>query len=304
MKKNIIRALVFIMMSGSVLLANDKMILLVNIPTANVRSAPNTSAPIVARVAIGTQLEVTDMEGDWYEVIVNDQFGKAITGYIHNTMVEVLARKEDARKEKTRNAVRRELPGTRLARESGGGFKLMGGLSMGNLNFSNVFDPSLKKSSKTEFMGGLGFESGGRIAFEMDLLYSPGGGVLKAADPAVKSKISIAGTAITLPVMLKVRFLPVLTPYILAGGEIGYILAQKIVFTKEDKTTSEIDVADKINRLLYGVVFGAGCELQGWGMNLLLEARYRLGLSNQIKDPAAGAYIKTTALTFLLGIKF
>jgi hypothetical protein len=39
-------------------------------------------------------------------------------------------------------------------------------------------------------------------------------------------------------------------------------------------------------------------------MNLLLEARYRLGLSNQIKNPDAGEYLKATSLSFLLGVKF
>ena len=59
-----------------------------------------------------------------------------------------------------------------------------------------------------------------------------------------------------------------------------------------------------INRLLYGVVFGGGVEMQVGGMNLLLEVRYRLGLSNLIKNPAPGAYMKPTALTFVVGIKF
>jgi opacity protein-like surface antigen len=179
----------------------------------------------------------------------------------------------------------------------------MGGLSMSNMNISNL-PADAKKTSKMGFMGGLGFESGGMIAFEMDLLYSPGGMVIKAIDPAVKEKLTVSGTGITLPIMLKVRFLAGTTPYILAGGEIGYILNQKVVLTANDGTTTEEDVTDNISRLFYGLVFGGGVELRAGGMNLLLEARYRLGLSNQVKDPAPGAYAKATALMLLLGVRF
>jgi hypothetical protein len=90
----------------------------------------------------------------------------------------------------------------------------------------------------------------------------------------------------------------------LAGGEVGYILNQKIIYTDSEAVVTETDVTDDYQRLVYGMVFGGGVELQAGTMNLLLEARYRLGLSNQIKDPGPGVYIRVTALTFLLGVKF
>ena len=40
------------------------------------------------------------------------------------------------------------------------------------------------------------------------------------------------------------------------------------------------------------------------GMNVLLEASYRLGLSNLFKDPEPGVSVKPTALSLLLGVKF
>ncbi|MBU4269094.1 MAG: outer membrane beta-barrel protein [Acidobacteria bacterium] len=305
MKRNIIMVLLFILVLGGALLAKENTILKVKVQTANVRSEPDASAPIIAQVTAGTLLEVAGKEGAWYEVTVNDKSGKAVTGYIHTTVVEVIGEDEEEAEVKPRAAVRREAPRARAAKEfAGGGVKLMGGMAMANLNISETIPPEAKKTSKMGFMGGLGFESGGMIAFEVDLLYSPGGAVFKAVDPAQKGKLAISGTGISLPIMLKVRFLPGTSPYILAGGEIGYILNQKVVVTANDGTTTEEDITDEINRLFYGLVFGGGVELKAGGMNLLLEARYRLGLSNLAKDPDPGQYVKATALMFLLGVKF
>ena len=154
---------------------------------------------------------------------VNNESGKEVSGYIHNSVVEILASDEEAEEERPAPRARRPAPKYNATKEfARGGVKLMAGLSMGNLTLSETISTEVKKTSKMGFMGGVGFESGGRIAFELDLLYSPGGAVLKSIDPASKERITISGTAITVPIMVKIRFLPGTTPYILAGGEIGY----------------------------------------------------------------------------------
>jgi hypothetical protein len=306
MKRNIIFVLLILLALGGTLMAKEKTVLKVKVQSGNVRSAPDAAAEVIAKVTAGTLLETSGRDGSWYEVTVNNASGKEVSGYIHNSIVEVLAGdEEEEAAPRPRVAARRPEPSHRASKEMArGGAKLMAGLSMSNLNFSEDITAEAKKSSKMGFMGGLGFESGGMIAFEMDLLYSPGGAVIKATDSTSLEKIELSGTAITLPIMLKVRFMPGTTPYILAGGEVGYLLNQKVVITDEDGATTTHDTLDHVNRLIYGLVFGAGLELQSGGMNLLLEARYRLGLSNLFKDPEPGAYIKPTALLFLLGVKF
>jgi len=306
MKRNIIWMLSLVLILGGCLLAKENTILKVKAQTANVRSDSDATAPVIAKVTAGTLLEVTGRDGAWFEVTVTNSSGKEVNGYIHNSVVEVLGDDDEEEAAPPRAAARRSAPTVRAAKEmASGGVKLMGGLSMGNLTFSEELPATLKKTSLMGFMGGLGFESGGRIAIEFDLLYSPGGAVLKnAEDTESKAKITISGTAITAPILLKIRFMPGTTPYLLAGGEIGYILNQKAIMTAEDGTKTEEDITEEFNRLLYGVVFGGGIELQAGGMNVLLEARYRLGLSNLIKDADPGVSIKATAITFLLGIKF
>jgi len=306
MKRNTILVLLLVLAFGGWLLAKENAILKVKVQTANVRSEPDAAAPVVAKVAAGTLLEAAGKEGAWYEVKVNDATGKEITGYIHNSVVEVLGGEEEETEAAPPPAERPEPPRMRPAKAyAAGGVKLLGGLSLGNLNVSVPIPPTVKKASKTGFMGGLGFESGGQIAFELDMLYSPGGTVIKSADPANKAKATVSATAITLPIMLKVRFLRGMTPYILAGGEIGYVLKTNIILTDNSgAVTGEEDVTEEFNRLVYGVVFGGGFEMAAGGMSILLEARYRLGLSNMIKEPDPGEYFRPTAMTFMLGVKF
>ena len=112
MKRNIIMALLFILVLGGALLARENTILKVKVQTANVRSEPDASAPIVARVAVGTLLEVAGTAGAWYEVTVNDRSGKAVTGYIRDTVVEVIGADEEETEVAPRAAVRREVPRT------------------------------------------------------------------------------------------------------------------------------------------------------------------------------------------------
>jgi hypothetical protein len=293
--------LVLVMVFAGWLLAKDEAIVKVKVQTANVRSAPDAAAPVIAKVSAGTLLETSGREGAWYEVTVNNQAGKEVSGYIHNSVVSEVSGEEEEAEEPARPAAPRYRTPKNWA---AGGAKLMGGLSLGNMTFSEDLGPDVIKSAKMDFMGGVGFESGGQIGIEIDFLYSPGGAVLKPADTTNKAKLTMQGTAITAPLLLKVRFMKGSTPYLLAGGEVGYSLSQKLVMDDGAGTVEEEDVSEETNRLYYGLCFGGGFEMQAGSMNLLFEARYRMGLSNLIKDADPGASIKATALTFLLGIKF
>jgi hypothetical protein len=111
MKRNIILALLFFLALGGMLLARGNMIIKVKVQTANVRSGPDASAPIVARAAAGTLLEVAGKEGAWYEVNVSDQSGKEVTGYIRDSVVEVVGNDEEetaAAESSSRAAYRRD----------------------------------------------------------------------------------------------------------------------------------------------------------------------------------------------------
>ena len=98
MKRNSILLLIFFLLPGSpssALLAKKTTIIKVKVQMANVRSEPDATAPVVARVPGGTLLEVTSRAGAWYEVSVNDRSGREISGFIRNTVVDVIGDDEE-----------------------------------------------------------------------------------------------------------------------------------------------------------------------------------------------------------------
>jgi uncharacterized protein YgiM (DUF1202 family) len=68
LKKIFIMVLLFVLVLGGTLLAAEMTTAKVKVATANVRSKPDASAAIVAKVTMGTVLEVTGRDGAWYEV--------------------------------------------------------------------------------------------------------------------------------------------------------------------------------------------------------------------------------------------
>ena len=114
------------------------------------------------------------------------------------------------------------------------------------------------------------------------------------------SKVDIAGVegdytldVISITPLVRVKFLPGPSPYVLGGGEFSYILAHKL---------DDTDIKGNFKSFDYGVVFGAGYEMSMPGASLFFEARYHLGLNNIQKTPPDESK-KTKALVVIVGIK-
>ncbi|MCX6557518.1 MAG: SH3 domain-containing protein [Candidatus Aminicenantes bacterium] len=106
MKKNSALALLLFLALGGALLAKENAIIKVKVQMANVRAEPDASATIIARVPAGTLLEVTSQAGNWFEVNVSDQSGREVTGFIRDTVVEVVGG-DDEENEEARPAYQR-----------------------------------------------------------------------------------------------------------------------------------------------------------------------------------------------------
>lgn len=70
--------------------AQEKKMLKVNVQAANVRIEPDMNSALVKQVKLGTLLESRLKIGDWYEVVVTDDEGTAISGYISSNVVDVV----------------------------------------------------------------------------------------------------------------------------------------------------------------------------------------------------------------------
>lgn len=110
------------------------------------------------------------------------------------------------------------------------------------------------------------------FSFEGDVLYSTRG-----ADFGENGSMEIS--YISIPLMLKKKFLPVLVhPYIMGGLEFNYLVSGKFDGT---------DIKDTLNSQDMCLTVGAGVEFSFLGKGLFGELRYSYGVNNIYKDSAA-----------------
>lgn len=68
----------------------------VTVSKANIRLKPTTQSAIVSKVPLGALLDVIKKEGNWYLVkLPVSEKGIVVTGYIHQTIIEVLEETEE-----------------------------------------------------------------------------------------------------------------------------------------------------------------------------------------------------------------
>ncbi len=146
--------------------------------------------------------------------------------------------------------------------------------------------------NKTGFLMGGGIElfSVPNISLDIDVFYFRKGSKLKSAT----EELDYALDVVSITPLLRVKFLPGPSPYVLGGGEFSYILTHK---------SGDIDIKANYKSFDYGVVFGAGYQMSMPGASLFFEGRYHLGLANILKDPAPDASRKTKAFVVIVGIK-
>jgi opacity protein-like surface antigen len=203
--------------------------------------------------------------------------------------------------------------------DSGIKFKLLGGLSLGSLYHSEAvyqdYDEDEWKKYQRGLVGGIGIESGRLLKVEMDILYFQKGvkyeGSAEEGGETAEADISMIIDEISAPIMLKFKFNTGTSPFLLAGGEVAYILSSKakwnITTTSAGSESGTEDLIEDINRLDYGVVLGAGFEFYTVRTAFTIEGRYHYGLANLIKeveevDP--DDWVKTKTLVIMAGIKF
>jgi len=325
------------------LYAQEIYILKIKVQLANVRSEPDMNAPVIKQLRSGTLLEASQKLGDWFEITVKDDQGKAIFGYISQSVVDIVsgakpgepAAKAPERKEpvvEKEPVIQKEpekaeapaAPRFGSARGVLGGFKIMGGLVSANMTYNAKENKSVIDSSNKPrggFGGGLGYERGGSlIGFEIDLLYLPKGALFKGDLSGITFDLKFSIDEVSVPILLKLNVLrnKVLNVYLLGGGEIAFILQSELVYSVQisappiDSLGTE-DIKKNLKPLDYGLVLGAGASLPLGGINVFIEGRYHMGMAELEEKPGdyetlvTGAekfLSKSRLMVFMLGIKF
>lgn len=140
------------------------------------------------------------------------------------------------------------------------------------------------------------------LALEPSITYSMRGGqfaITLQNGTSGTLKENLAYLAIPFHAKLKWPGIPALSPYALAGINLGILLSAK----DDDGTTSE-EFSSEVNPLAFGLDFGAGLDFDLPGIVPYIEFVYDLGVSNLSKDAPSDASIKTSGSELKAGIRF
>jgi hypothetical protein len=163
------------------------------------------------------------------------------------------------------------------------------GKFLGGFNLSNYHSTDQDTGTKLGFWGGLGTEWGSELFMgEIDILYFQKG--------AKVGNVEYTLSELLMPAFIKIKFLPGTSPYILGGGEIGYVLSHNA------KGGEAVTGRDVVKSWDYGLIFGAGVELWFGDVGIFIEGRYHYGLAAMGKG--AGFDFKTNSIAFLFGFVF
>jgi hypothetical protein len=171
------------------------------------------------------------------------------------------------------------------------GFKLMAGGHLAKYAVEPA-GAGVEWKYKTGFLAGAGIElfSVPHISLDIDGFFFRKGSKYKSASEELDYTLDV----ISITPLIRVKFLPGSSPYVLGGAEFSSILTHK---------SDDIDIKANYKKFDYGVIFGAGYRMSMPGGSLFFEARYHFGVANILKNPASGESLKTRALVIIVGLK-
>ena len=153
--------------------------------------------------------------------------------------------------------------------------------------------------SKTGFVGGAVYNISvlSVIAIEPGLVYSMRGG--QGGSMGSESKESIDYLAIPVHAKLKLPGVPFVSPFILAGVNVGFLVS-----AKDDDGTTTQDVSSEKALMDLGPDLGIGVELPLTALVPYLEYVYDMGLTGLEKNPQGSETIKTNGSEIKVGVRF
>jgi hypothetical protein len=149
------------------------------------------------------------------------------------------------------------------------------GLKAG-LNFSTVSDTDGDSKTGLIFGAFYSYELNDSFSIQPELLYIQNGNKAEEGGITFKTKLDY----LVIPVLAKFKFQgsETVKPYVLAGPYLGLKMSAKLS-AEGDGGSADTDL-DGAKGTTFGVTFGAGIGVKMGDGNILVEARYNLGLSN------------------------
>src|SRR5512136_2973481 len=170
--------------------------------------------------------------------------------------------------------------------------KVIGGVGLGNYDMGEAGIVTERRNG-TIIGGGLELGSGGVVG-EIDVLY------MQKKNYQVDTGWEFRLSELSVPVLIKVKLLQGISPYVIGGWETAFILSQQ---TTGDPQSLTLNLETKT--LDYGLVGGAGIHFPLGPVSAEVEARYHYGLTETTKNPSTGGYqFKTRVIALLAAVRF
>jgi hypothetical protein len=169
------------------------------------------------------------------------------------------------------------------------------GINLANVSVS-LGSLSASADSRTGFVGGAfaQFGLGSPLFLQPEVLYSSKGS--EASDEIEDFTLSL--DYLEVPILVGAAF-PIensaVKPMIFAGPSVGFLLSC-------DSDGS--DCKDEAKSVDFGLVFGGGIQFALENLNLILDGRYNLGLTNIDDTGEADISLKNRAWQFMAGVGF
>lgn len=159
-------------------------------------------------------------------------------------------------------------------------------------DYATTWEMTTERRPGAVLGGGVEFGSG-RAAVEVDLLY------MQKKNYYVSRGWEFALSELSVPVLAKVKPLPRISPYLVAGWETAFILSQN----ETGAGPAERWTLDT-RKMDYGLVFGAGMSFPAGAVSLEVEARLHHGLANTTRFSGDEYDFKTRVIALLAALKF
>jgi len=166
--------------------------------------------------------------------------------------------------------------------------KVIGGVGLGNYEMPEGGIVTERRSG-TVIGGGLELGSGSVVG-EIDVLY------MQKKNYQVDRGWEFRLSELSVPVLVKVKLLQGIAPYLVGGWETAFILSQQ---TTGDAPSLSWNLDTK--SLDYGLVGGAGVHFPLGPVSAEFEVRYHYGLTDTTKYLSTGGYQLRTRVIALLG---
>ncbi len=98
--KALFSLILFVLLLTTIIFSSESQVR-ITASKANIRLKPSTQSEIITNVPLGAVLDVIKKEGDWYFIkLPPDEKGIVITGFIHQSIVEILEKIENVEDKK------------------------------------------------------------------------------------------------------------------------------------------------------------------------------------------------------------